>query len=676
MKIVAIVQARMGSSRLPGKVLSQIGDEKAICLLLGRLSRSYMINQIVLATTTLAEDDVLVDAASNSKVGIFRGDERDVLDRYVNAARIFEADIVVRITGDCPFVDSVLVDKLLEAFVKQEDLDYLCNNYPPTYPDGLDIECIRISALERCARDAHLKDHREHVTMMLRNSDAFNWATYKNEKDYSHLRLTLDEPEDLNLLNSIAVRFKNIFEFSFDDLIELYNNEPEVFNSNLHIRRNEGSDMSSGQKMWRRAKRIIPGGNMLLSKRPEMFLPDNWPAYFSKTSGCKVWDLDDNEFLDLTLMGIGTNLLGYSHVEVDEAVANTLSMGNMSTLNCPEEVLLAERLVDLNPWSDMARFARSGGEANAIAIRLARAATGKSDIAVCGYHGWHDYYLAANLDKNSSLDGHLLPGLNPLGVPDALRGTTFTFKYNNINELKKIVEDQNLAAIQMEVMRNIEPAPGFLEEVRALASANGIVLIFDECSSGFRETFGGLHMKYGVEPDMAMFGKALGNGYAITALLGRKEVMEYAQETFISSTFWTERIGPSAALKTLEVMEREKSWEIVSNNGRKVKKFWESQSSEEIPLLVSGLDAMPSFSITNDDWLLIKTFITQEMLYKGILASNSIYLSLAHSDEALKKYEEEITSVFDEIKKIKKSGRLIKDQLKGPQCHSGFQRLN
>ena len=676
MKIVAIVQARMGSSRLPGKVLSQIGDETAICLLLGRLSRSTMINEIVLATTTLAEDDVLVDAVSNSKVGIFRGDERDVLDRYVNAARTFEADIVVRITGDCPFVDSVLVDKILKTFVDQKDLDYLCNNYPPTYPDGLDIECIRINALERCARDAHLKDHREHVTMMLRYSDAFKWATYKNKQDYSHLRLTLDEPEDLNLLNSIAVRFKNVFEFSFDDLIELYNNEPEVFNSNLHIRRNEGSDMSSGQKMWRRAKRVIPGGNMLLSKRPEMFLPDNWPAYFSKTSGCKVWDLDDNEFLDLTLMGIGTNLLGYSHHEVDEAVASILSKGNMSTLNCPEEVLLAERLVDLNPWSDMARFARSGGEANAIAIRLARAATGKSDIAVCGYHGWHDYYLAANLDENSSLDGHLLPGLNPLGVPDALRGTTFTFKYNNIDELKKIIEDQNLAAIQMEVMRNIEPDPGFLEEVRALASANGIVLIFDECSSGFRETFGGLHMKYGVEPDMAMFGKALGNGYAITALLGRKEVMEYAQETFISSTFWTERVGPSAALKTLEVMEREKSWEIVSNNGKKVKKFWESQHSEEIPLFVSGLDAMPSFSINSDDWLLVKTFITQEMLSKGILASNSIYLSLAHSDEVLRKYEEEIISVFDEIKKIKKSGRPIKDHLKGPQCHSGFQRLN
>jgi glutamate-1-semialdehyde 2,1-aminomutase len=305
----------------------------------------------------------------------------------------------------------------------------------------------------------------------------------------------------------------------------------------------------TGQKLWRKAKSVIPGGNMLLSKRAEMFLPEKWPAYFSKAKGCKVWDLDGNEYIDMSIMGIGTNILGYGHPEVDEAVIKTVQAGNMSTLNCPEEVYLAEKLIDMHPWADMVRFARSGGEANAIAIRIARAASGKDKVAICGYHGWHDWYLSANLGDDKNLDGHLLPGLDPAGVPRNLKGTVFPFCYNNFEELENLVNTQDIGVIKMEVSRNTGPENNFLHKVRKLATDKGIVLVFDECTSGFRQTFGGLHKLYGVEPDMAMFGKALGNGYAITATIGRREIMEAAQSTFISSTFWTERIGPTAALK-------------------------------------------------------------------------------------------------------------------------------
>jgi glutamate-1-semialdehyde 2,1-aminomutase len=240
----------------------------------------------------------------------------------------------------------------------------------------------------------------------------------------------------------------------------------------------------------------------------------------------------------------------------------------MSTLNCPEEVALAERLVELHPWADMARLARTGGEANAVAIRIARAASGRYGVAVCGYHGWHDWYLAANLGDESQLAGHLLPGLQPNGVPPSLRGTVHTFNYNRLDELRALLDTQDIGVIKMEVSRNQGPSPGFLEGVRRLASERGIVLIFDECTSGFRQSYGGLHQLYGVEPDMALFGKALGNGYAITAIIGRRAVMEAAQTSFISSTFWTERIGPSAALKTLEVMRRLRSWEQVTATGK------------------------------------------------------------------------------------------------------------
>ena len=161
--------------------------------------------------------------------------------------------------------------------------------------------------------------------------------------------------------------------------------------------------MGKGQKLYSKAKQIVAGGNMLLSKRPEMFLPNLWPSYFSKSKGCRVWDLDGREYFDVSVMGLGTNTLGYGNEEVDEAVKETVFSGNMSTLNCPEEVYLAEKLIKLHPWAQMVRFARTGGEANAIAIRIARAATGKDNVAFCGYHGWHDWYLATNINKKNSI---------------------------------------------------------------------------------------------------------------------------------------------------------------------------------------------------------------------------------------------------------------------------------
>jgi glutamate-1-semialdehyde 2,1-aminomutase len=434
--------------------------------------------------------------------------------------------------------------------------------------------------------------------------------------------------------------------------------------------------MGAGQKLWKRAKQVIPGGSMLLSKRAEMFLPDQWPAYFSKAKGCKVWDLDGNEFIDMSIMGIGTNILGYGHPEVDEAVQKTVAAGNMSTFNCPEEVYLAERLVEIHPWADMVRLARSGGEANAIAIRIARAASGRDKVAICGYHGWHDWYLSANLGDDASLDGHLLPGLQPNGVPRNLKGTVFPFIYNNFSELEALVNAQDIGVIKMEVARNMGPEDKFLHKVRKLATDKGIVLVFDECTSGFRETFGGLHKKYGVEPDMAMFGKALGNGYAITATIGKREVMEAAQTTFISSTFWTERIGPTAALKTLEVMERIKSWESITNTGLNIRQGWQKLADKHgLSISHWGLAALTGFTLNSENTLAYKTLITQEMLAKGYLASNSVYVCIDHTPQVVADYFDALDSIFAIIKQCEE-GRDVMSLLKGPVCHNGFRRLN
>lgn len=435
--------------------------------------------------------------------------------------------------------------------------------------------------------------------------------------------------------------------------------------------------MGKGQELYKKAKTLIPGGTMLLSKRPEMFLPDNWPAYFSKAKGCKIWDLDNNELVDMSIMGIGTNTLGYGHDEVDNAVMETVKKGNMSTLSCPEEVYLAEKLVEINPWAGMVRFARSGGEANSIAIRIARAASGKDKVAICGYHGWHDWYLSANHNSGDSLSGHLLPGLNPNGVPKALKDTVLPFHYNNFDELLELVDNHEIGVIKMEVVRNFGPEDNFLHKVRDLATRKNIVLIFDECTSGFRETFGGIYKKYGVEPDMAMYGKTIGNGYALTAVVGKRSVMEAAQTSFISSTFWTERIGPTAALSTLKVMEEIKSWDIITSIGKKVQEGWNSLASAHGLIIdIAGIPSLSTYSFKSKNALAYKTLITQEMLKKNILASTNFYASIAHEDNYIQRYFSELDKVYAIIKKCENQELNINDLLDGPICHSGFKRLN
>jgi glutamate-1-semialdehyde 2,1-aminomutase len=433
--------------------------------------------------------------------------------------------------------------------------------------------------------------------------------------------------------------------------------------------------MTQPNDLWSRAKQLIPGGSMLLSKRSEMYLPSGWPAYFDRTAGCQVWGVDGSRYLDLGFMGVGTNILGYSYPSVDEAVKGVVEKGNLSTLNAPEEVFLAEKLIELHSWADMVRFARSGGEACAIAVRIARAASGRDKVAFCGYHGWHDWYLAANLSDDDSLDRHLIPGLEPNGVPRALAGTSMPFKYNDLEGLTSLVqENPDIGTIYMEVQRSSPPDAGFLEGVRDLATAHGIVLIFDECTSGFRRNLGGLHMHYGVKPDIATFGKTLGNGYAITAVIGRTEVMEAAQTTFISSTFWTERIGPTAALAALEAMESEDAPARVHAIGSEIQERWESLADRTgLTISTGGLPALASFTVEGLNPLAVKTFVTAEMLDRGYLAGVNLYASIAHTPSILDDYFTDLEPVFEKLATFDDDS--LADSLPEGLAQSGFQRL-
>jgi glutamate-1-semialdehyde aminotransferase len=435
--------------------------------------------------------------------------------------------------------------------------------------------------------------------------------------------------------------------------------------------------IKKGPQLWNEAKKIIPGGTQLLSKRSEMFLPEHWPSYFKKAKGCEIWDLDGNKYIDMYSMGIGSCILGYADPDVNKAVKAVIDSGSTSTLNSPEEVDLAKLLIKLHPWADQVRYCRGGGEAMAIAVRIARAYVKKDKVAFCGYHGWHDWYLAANISNDKNLDGHLLSGLEPAGVPRSLSGTAIPFNYNKIEELEDIVsKNKDIGVIVMEPMRNHEPKNKFLLKVRKIADKIGAVLIFDEVSSGWRFTIGGIHLKYGVNPDLAVFAKAMSNGFPMAAIIGKKEVMESAQKTFISSTNWTERIGPVAALATIKKMIKNKiPLELEKKGKYLIDNLIVISKKHSIKIKISGLPALISFSLEyGEQSQAVKTLFTQEMLKRGFLASYNIYTSCAFKKNHIEKYLKNVDEVFGIIKKAVEKNK-GNDLLEGPVAHHGFKRL-
>jgi len=434
---------------------------------------------------------------------------------------------------------------------------------------------------------------------------------------------------------------------------------------------------AKGQELYRRAKRRIPGGTQLLSKRPEMFLPEQWPAYFSRARGVEVTDVDGNTYVDMSMMAIGACVLGYADPDVEAGVKAAIDAGSASTLNAPEEVELADLLCELHPWAEMVRFARSGGEAMMVAVRIARAHTRRDIVAFSGYHGWCDWYLAANLGDDRALDGQLMPGLEPAGVPRGLRGSALPFHYNRLDQLKAIVDAHRgeVGVIVMEPQRGESPAPGFLEAVRDIANTVGAVLIFDEVTTGFRMTDGGIHTLLGVNPDIAVFAKSMANGYPMAAVIGRAGVMEAAQSTFISSTNWTERIGPVAALATIRKFRRERVADHLRTIGNLAFEGWKRAAAKTaLPIHTEGLPSLTHFGFDHPDEPTLTTLFTQEMLERGYLAYNQFKPSFAHQPSHVAGYMTAVEAAFATIADAVAAGDAA-SRLKGPCARRGFYRL-
>jgi|TARA_B110000037_G_scaffold191995_1_gene225878 glutamate-1-semialdehyde 2,1-aminomutase len=684
LNIVAVVQARLTSKRFPKKVISKIGNYSLIEIIKKRLDRSKLLDKVVYAIPKNQENKNLEIFLKQKNIEYHSGSEKNVLKRYIQTAIKFDADIIVRITSDCPLVCPKMLDNMIHEF-KKKKVDYLSNIKDPLnikdefyYPDGFDIEIFSKKSLLSSYKKISSSFDYEHVTTFIRSSNIFKKHFVKSQKKFQKLKLSVDTKKDLNNVKKIFKVFASNIFFSFEDILK-NKKSLDIIKKQL-IRKNMLSKkVKKSQSLWSKANKIIPGGNMLLSKNPDRYLPKLWPTYFKNADGCNVTDLDNNKYIDFSTMGVGTNVLGYGNTLVDNAVKNTIKKGNLSTLNCPEEVYLAEKLIEIHPWFDMVKFARTGGEANSIAIRIARVASARDNVAVCGYHGWHDWYLSTNLNKNkkNNLDQHLMKNLQISGVPKKLKNTVFSFHYGDFITLKNLVTKKKIGVIKMEVCRNTEPNIKFLKKVRQLATKNKIVLIFDECTTAFRETYGGLHKKINIYPDVAIFGKTLGNGYAISAIIGKKEVMVAAKETFISSTFWTERIGPTAALKTLQIMQNIKSWRKIRKIGKKIAKKWRRLFDKyNLIVEINGIPSLLSFTFKSNKHQAYKTLITQEMLKKNFLATNTIYPCIKHNDKLIDRYFVNLEKIIKIISQCENEGQDIKKFLDSDVSSKDFYRYN
>ena len=588
------------------------------------------------------------------------------------------------------------LNNILDIFTP-DIIQFPLNVFYQPFSDNKLLKKLKKKKIELHARSIFLqgsllkKYHKLIPQLKIWNKDFLKWSKFLSENKVNALKASLIFALKNNLIDKFVIGLDNKKQFESlkkeflniqknKSIINIFNfkklSSDNIILSDPRYWYSINREEKLNYKKWLDVKDKVLNGGMLLSKRPDQFLPIGWPTFYSKAKSCHIWDLKNKKYLDFSLMGVGTNILGYSNKRINRNVIKTINRGSISTLNSGLDKLLADKLIKLHPWSKIAVFSRTGAEANAIAIRISRIASEKDEIAICGYHGWHDWYLSSNISNKKNLDAVHLSGLSTIGIPKKLRGLTHPFKYNDIKGFKRLIKkNPNIGTVFMEVERNEKPKNNFLKQIRNITEKNNIILIFDECTSGFRETNGGLHKKYKIYPDIAVFGKALGNGIPITVVLGKKQIMSKSIKSFISSTFWTDATGPAAAISTLNEMERIKSWKKISKTGKKIKNKWAKLSKKyEIKIRIQGIDALPSFSFDSKLNLYLKTFITQEMLKKNILATNSVYCCVEH-EKYLSIYFAELEKIFSKIKNILQI-KNISNYLRFPVSQPGFSRLN
>ncbi|HEY7060820.1 MAG TPA: aminotransferase class III-fold pyridoxal phosphate-dependent enzyme [Chloroflexota bacterium] len=654
-RVVAIVQARMGSTRLPGKVLAEIAGRPMLCHVVRRVERAATIDRVVLATSSAPADDAVAAFCDQEGIACFRGSEADVLDRYYQAAREAEAEVVVRVTADCPLIDPAVIDRVVGALLAG-DCDYATNTLRYTYPDGLDVEAFTFAALARAWEESSKLSEREHVTPYLRLSGRFRVRGVERDgAPLSGQRWTVDEPSDLAFVRDVYAALGNTGDFGLEDVMALLAREPGLGDREGPAVANEGyyrtlyaqavagaappRPLARSQEWLARSRKVIPGDSQTFSKAPFQHVQGAAPTFLERGQGYKVWDVDGNEYVDY-VQGLLPNILGYAHPEVTAAVAAQLAEGHCFSLPHPLEVVLAERLVALIPCAEMVRFGKNGSDATAGAVRAARAYTGRERVACCGYHGWQDWYIGSTTRH--------------AGVPGAVRALTHPFPYNDLAALEGMLgaHPGEFAAVIMEPVNFVEPAPGYLAGVKALAERHGALLIFDEICTGFRFGLGGAQARYGVTPDLATFGKAMGNGYPIACVVGRADVMRTFEEIFFSFTFGGEVAAIAAALKVIEILEQTDALARMRSYGQQLQDGFNVLAREAELADRFQCVGDPSWSLirfrdaAGQDSLLARSLFTQEAVKRGVLLLATHNMCAAHDAISTERTLEAYAAVF------------------------------
>jgi glutamate-1-semialdehyde aminotransferase/spore coat polysaccharide biosynthesis protein SpsF (cytidylyltransferase family) len=634
----------MGSTRLPGKVLLDVNGDTLLARVVHRVQRSRLAGEIIVATTEQPADDAIIEECKRLGVSAFRGEVDDVLDRYYRAAGCHAADTVVRVTSDCPLVDPAVIDTIVARFQKG-DCDYASNTIRYTYPEGLDTEVFSFRALERAWKEARKPSEREHVTPYLRTAE-FRRVNVESVVPVAPglYRWSVDKADDLQLVRKIYREFDDREDFGFEEVLRLLKERPDLAATQSSKVTNEGyyrsllqqavpgpaprRTITQSQAWLARSLRVIPGCAQTFSKGHTQYVQGTAPIFLQRGKGCRVWDVDGNEYIDF-VQGLLPNILGYANEDVNAAVSRQLEEGHSFSLPHPLEVELAERLTRLIPCAEMVRFGKNGSDATSGAIRAARAFTARERIACCGYHGWQDWYIGSTT-RNA-------------GVPAAVRALTHTFPYNDLPALEALLAGHpgEFAAVIMEPVNFVEPAAGYLQGVKELARRHGALLIFDEICSGFHFGLGGAQKRYNVIPDMACFGKAMGNGFPIACVAGRAEVMKVFEEIFFSFTFGGEVASIAAALKVLDMLEHTDALVCMEANGRVLQDGFNALAN--FAGLADRLSCVghPAWSLVKfrgadgSDSLLLRSLISQEMVKRGILALATHNMTAAHDHIAV-----------------------------------------
>jgi glutamate-1-semialdehyde aminotransferase/spore coat polysaccharide biosynthesis protein SpsF (cytidylyltransferase family) len=681
--IVAVIQVRTGSSRLPGKAIKEINGRPMFWHQIERTKLAKSLDQIIVATTDQPEDQPIIAVAQEAGVQWTTGSVDDVLDRVYQAVKDTGATEIVRLTGDCPMVDPVVIDQVVEYFLSHKtNLDYACLS--PEWPEGFDIEILSFDVLERAWHEATKQYEREHVTPYVTMSGKFLLYQIPCSQDLSHLRLTVDEPIDFDVVNDIYQELypKYGHEFGLSEILDLFDRRPEVFKPNMSVQRNDGllnsldierkplrydpkPTLKNTDAIWSRAEPLIPAGTQTLSKGPTQYVQGVAPKYLQRGQGSHVWDADDNEYIDYP-MGLGSVILGHSYPRVNEAITRQLQDGMSFSLMHPLEVELAELLVSVIPWAEMVRYGKNGSDATTGAIRAARAYTGREKVFHCGYHGWHDWYIAGTTRNK--------------GVPQGSIDLQFDFPYNDLTKLKELFDEHHgqVAAVIMEPYRTVAPEPGFLEGVKDLAHANGAILIYDEVASGFRFRLGGINEIYGVTPDIGCFGKAIGNGMPISAIVGHSEVMNIFDELFFSFTFGGECLSLAASIATIKELQDKDIYTHTWAMGRRLmegynRMAWDLKIAQNTQIV--GLPALtvPTFlDQSGNPSLLLKSLFQQEAIKRGVLFGAAHCISYSHSETDI---DMTLAAYYEALLMLKKALDIgdVESLLDGPPVSQVFR---